>query len=52
MYRFYRAYLFCLVLFYPAYWLLTGLPQVYAYFMLIMLLAVYLFELFRNKARE
>jgi lycopene cyclase domain-containing protein len=49
MYRFYRAYLVCMMLFYPAYFIITGLAQLYIYFMTILLVGVYLLELFKSK---
>lgn len=49
MYRFYRACLVCMILFYPVYFIITGLAQVYFYFMTLLLAGVYLFELFKSK---
>lgn len=51
MYRFYRLYLLVLLTLFPAYALVTTLPQIYSYFMGLLLLNVYLFELFKSKAK-
>lgn len=50
MYRFYRSWLAGVVLFYPVYFVMTGLPHIPVYFMLLMLLATYLLELFKSKS--
>lgn len=50
MYRFYRAYILSMVLFYPVYFIITGLAQIHFYFMIILLASIYLFELFKSKA--
>lgn len=52
MYRFYRMFLLCFLLFYPVYRLLTGMPvYLSAYSMIVLLLAVYLYELFSRRSR-
>lgn len=51
MYRFYRAYLVCMILFYPAYLIITGLAQIHFYFMIVLLTSVYLFEFFKSKRK-
>lgn len=50
MYRFYRSWLTAIVLFYPVYFAVTGLPHLPMYFMLIMLTSTYLMELFKSKS--
>jgi lycopene cyclase domain-containing protein len=49
MYRFYRAYVVHMILFFPAYFVITSLAQIHFYFMIILLTSVYLFELFKSK---
>lgn len=49
MYRFYRAYVLCMILFYPVYFIITGLAQIHFYFMIILLAGTYLFEFFKSK---
>jgi len=71
MYRFYRAFLLSLILFYIVYGILTSIPVIqytteetlnfnlahipfesHFYFMSMLLLSIYLFELFKSRARN
>jgi len=50
MYRFYRFWVIFTLLCWPVYFIVTGLSHIPAYFMAVLLPAVYLFELFRSKS--